>query len=95
MRIWPFPPRATEALQPIGVLALFMAMDAWGVWKGLRLGRFQLDSRIDHVSHLVGYGCGIVAAQFLQSPVKPQQKKKNERSGTGPKMQRVENTTDP
>ncbi|KAL9023650.1 MAG: hypothetical protein Q9196_007064 [Gyalolechia fulgens] len=95
VRIWPLPPRATEALQPIAVLALFVAVDAWGVWKGLRFGRLKLDTRIDHVSHLAGYSCGIVAAQFLQPSAKPQQGKRAERlATTGPKMQRIENTTD-
>lgn len=92
IRIWPFPPRATEALQPLFILALFIAIDAWGLWKGLRFGKIQLDSRIDHVSHLAGYGCGIVAAQFLQSSAKPQPEKMYKRSAMESKMQKAKNT---
>ncbi|KAL8714280.1 MAG: hypothetical protein Q9225_006610 [Loekoesia sp. 1 TL-2023] len=93
IRIWPLPTRATEALQPMVVLALFIAVDVWGLWKGLGLGRLRLDSRIDHVSHLAGYGCGIVAAQFLQSPARQKQQRSKENLVAEPKMQRVENTT--
>lgn len=78
-------------LQPLSILALFIALDVWGLRRGIRLGKIQLDPRIDHVSHLAGYGCGIVAAQFLEPPAKPSRDKMHERSAVEPRTQRVEN----
>ncbi|KAL8839398.1 MAG: hypothetical protein Q9170_001737 [Blastenia crenularia] len=95
IRIWPLPPRATEALQPLVVLASLMALDVWGVWKGLRFGKIGFKSNIDHLSHLAGFGCGIVASRVLQSPARQKQQKSKKTRGEEPKLERVEHSTHP
>ncbi|KAL8771116.1 MAG: hypothetical protein Q9209_003287 [Squamulea sp. 1 TL-2023] len=79
IRIWPLPPAATEAVQPLFLLALFIAVDIMGLRRGLRLSKYMPanDNRIDHVSHLAGYGCGIVAAQFLKPEARNRQQKES------------------
>ncbi|KAL8859379.1 MAG: hypothetical protein Q9178_004057 [Gyalolechia marmorata] len=68
IRIWPLPPAATEVIQPLFLLALFVVVDLWRLRRGFGFGKSKpaVDARIDHLSHIAGYGCGIVAAQFLK-----------------------------
>ncbi|KAL8854635.1 MAG: hypothetical protein Q9221_000670 [Calogaya cf. arnoldii] len=77
VRIWPFPPAATEAIQPLFVLGFLIAVDLIRLRRKSRLIKYMPGSdRIDHVSHLAGFGSGIVAAQFLiREPRGTQQKK--------------------
>ncbi|KAL8950700.1 MAG: hypothetical protein Q9222_003286 [Ikaeria aurantiellina] len=93
LRIWPLPVAATEALQPIYVLAVFIAVEIWGLRRGFKLLKLGYnDPRIDHVSHLAGYGAGIVAAQYIE----PRSRRSRSRGGgkvaADPVMLRVEST---
>ncbi|KAL9022164.1 MAG: hypothetical protein Q9185_000678 [Variospora sp. 1 TL-2023] len=76
IRIWPFPSRTTEWVQPLALLILFIAADLYGAVKCFRFGGLLFDARIDHVSHLAGYGAGMVAAQYLR-PTKAQRQRRD------------------
>ncbi|KAI4229745.1 MAG: hypothetical protein L6R36_000661 [Xanthoria steineri] len=78
IRIWPFPPAATEGIQPLFVLALLVALDLIRLRRRSPLIKYMpgTDTKIDHISHLAGYGSGIVAAQFLRP--EPRGKQQNE-----------------
>ncbi|KAL8656285.1 MAG: hypothetical protein Q9210_000376 [Variospora velana] len=84
IRIWPFPSRATEWVQPLALLMLFIAADLYGAVRGWRFGGLPFDARIDHVSHLAGYGAGMVAAQYLR-PTTAQRQRRDRKQ-----MQRIE-----
>ncbi|KAL8984747.1 MAG: hypothetical protein Q9205_001354 [Flavoplaca limonia] len=79
VRLWPLPPAATESIQPLFVLISLVALDL------VRLRRRSLlaklipgdTARIDHISHLAGYGFGLMAAQFLKLEPRIRQQKKN------------------
>ncbi|KAL8753663.1 MAG: hypothetical protein Q9199_004883 [Rusavskia elegans] len=78
VRIWPFPPAATEAIQPLFVLGSLVAFDLIRLRRGSPLIKYMpgTDAKIDHVSHLAGFGSGIVAAQFLRLEPRGRQQKK-------------------
>lgn len=81
------PPAATEAMQPLYLLALLVLLDVWKMRKGFRLVKLKKGYRIerqvsqgpqvDHISHLAGYGAGIVAAGFLKPDAKTKQRNGN------------------
>ncbi|KAL9041816.1 MAG: hypothetical protein Q9180_001037 [Flavoplaca navasiana] len=79
VRLWPLPPAATESIQPLFVLISLVALDL------IRLRRRSLlaklipgdTARIDHISHLAGYGFGLMAAQFLKLEPRSRQQKKS------------------
>ncbi|KAL8872399.1 MAG: hypothetical protein Q9174_001965 [Haloplaca sp. 1 TL-2023] len=86
IRIWPFPPAATEALQPLAILAFFIGLEISAAMRFIKWTRLGLKPpRIDHLSHLAGYGSGIVASQFVR-PL-PRRRRKE---GSGPQMERVD-----
>ncbi|KAL8917255.1 MAG: hypothetical protein Q9172_005930 [Xanthocarpia lactea] len=79
IRIWPLPPDATEALQPLFLLALFIVVDLWRLRRGFGFGKSKpaVEAKIDHLSHVAGYGIGIVAAQFLKVEPRGRQQKES------------------
>ena len=81
VHIWPFPPAVTEEIQPLFVLALLVALDLIRLRKRLPLIKYMpgTDTKIDHISHLAGYGSGIVAAQFLRPESRGKQQNKTGR----------------
>ncbi|KAI4091547.1 MAG: hypothetical protein LQ344_004027 [Seirophora lacunosa] len=89
IRIWPFPSRATEWLQPLVLLMLFISVDLYGAVRRLRFGKLPFDARIDHVSHLGGYVAGIVAAQSLRPTVAQRRQREKKQ------MQRIERAPRP
>ncbi|KAL8902738.1 MAG: hypothetical protein Q9207_004413 [Kuettlingeria erythrocarpa] len=84
IRIWPLPPQATEAIPPLLALAMLISVDVYGLLKGLRLGKLSPNGSVDHVSHLAGYGGGILTAQFLRPSIAQTRNKDRKQ------MQRVE-----
>ncbi|KAL8803453.1 MAG: hypothetical protein Q9182_003150 [Xanthomendoza sp. 2 TL-2023] len=105
IRIWPLPPAATEAMQPLYVLAFFIFLDCLRLRRGLLLRglqgklRFAKDtpdkhmeeeSRVDHVSHLAGYLFGILAAVFVQPEVRTKPRQQNTSREPVPVMELME-----
>ncbi|KAL8819781.1 MAG: hypothetical protein Q9223_001850 [Gallowayella weberi] len=105
IRIWPLPPAATEAMQPLYLLALFIFLECLSLRKGLRLRgsqgklRFDKDSpdkhmeeeyRVDHITHLAGYAFGILAAGFVQPEVRTKQRQQHANGKPEPAMERTE-----
>lgn len=48
------------------MLALFALLEVSGFRKGGLLGKFRLEDRIDHVSHISGYAAGLAGALMLR-----------------------------
>ncbi|KAL8681100.1 MAG: hypothetical protein Q9186_002752 [Xanthomendoza sp. 1 TL-2023] len=100
IRIWPLPPAATEAMQPLYFLAFSILVEYLRLRKKIRLDKLRaklpLDKqtegeiRIDHVTHLAGYFIGILASGFVQPEVRTKQRKSNERGQPEPVMERME-----
>ncbi|KAL8916240.1 MAG: hypothetical protein Q9208_008638 [Pyrenodesmia sp. 3 TL-2023] len=89
IRIWPFPPEVTQSLPPLLALAAFISVDIYGLLRGSKRGKLTPGGSINHVSHLAGYGAGILTAQFLQPSVA--QRRKQDRTLMQRTIARVSN----